>query len=81
MSRRGRDANGAAAADDAADQDDVQGAETNFEITRTWDAVEEDIGGNLIVTSISEAEKRKRYGVACFEVAIRIRELTDNTGC
>lgn len=60
MSRRGRDANGAAA-DDAADQDDVQGAETNFEITRTWDAVEEDVGGNLIVTSVSEAEKRKRY--------------------
>lgn len=61
MSRKARDAN--RAADDAADRDDdVQGTETNFEITRTWDAVEEDVGGNLIVTSVSEAEKRKRYG-------------------
>lgn len=70
MSRRGRDANGAAAADDAVDQDDVQGAETNFEITRTWDAVEEDVGGNLIVTSVSEAEKRKRYGAAGIKTTV-----------
>ena len=41
-------------------EDDGRGQETNFEVTRTWDDLEE-IDGNLAVTAISEAEKRKRY--------------------
>lgn len=40
-------------------EDDGQGQETNFEVTRTWDDLEE-VDGAIAVTSISEAEKRKR---------------------
>ena len=41
-------------------EDDARGQETNFEVTRTWDDLEE-VDGALAVTGISEAEKRKRY--------------------
>ena len=43
--------------------DDVAGQETNFEVTRTWDDLDEDVEGRLIVSSTSEAEKRKRYTI------------------
>jgi len=60
MSRRRVDARDGADNDAAGDrEDDARGQETNFEVTRTWDDLEE-IDGNLAVTGISEAEKRKR---------------------
>lgn len=43
-------------------EDDARDQETNFEVTRTWDDLEE-IDGNIAVTGISEAEKRKRYSL------------------
>ena len=60
MSRRRVDARDGADNDANGDrEDDARGQETNFEVTRTWDDLEE-IDGNLAVTGISEAEKRKR---------------------
>lgn len=41
-------------------EDDTRGQETNFEVTRTWDDLEE-IDGTIAITGVSEAEKRKRY--------------------
>lgn len=40
-------------------EEETLGQETTFEVTRTWDDLEE-VDGNITVTSISEAEKRKR---------------------
>ncbi|KAK5953522.1 hypothetical protein OHC33_005466 [Knufia fluminis] len=60
MSRRRVDIRDGADHDAAGDRDDdARGQETNFEVTRTWDDLEE-IDGNLAVTGVSEAEKRKR---------------------
>ncbi len=60
MSRRRVDTEHGADNDAAGDrEDDATGQEKNFEVTRTWDDLEE-IDGNLAVTGVSEAEKRKR---------------------
>ncbi|KAK5071181.1 hypothetical protein LTS08_000181 [Lithohypha guttulata] len=58
-SRRNNLSNGADRDGVADREDDAQAGEQDFGIQRTWEDIEE-IDGNLIVTGISEAEKRKR---------------------
>lgn len=60
MSRRRNDIDDEAGNDGIGGrEEETLGQETTFEVTRTWDDLEE-VDGNITVTSISEAEKRKR---------------------
>lgn len=60
MSSRRDDVEDGAGNDGAGGREEEHlGQETTFEVTRTWDDLEE-VDGNITVTVVSEAEKRKR---------------------